>query len=604
MASSKHQPSSAEKEWRETQSEESDDDDAFVDVGSHPASQTVSTNQLACVSDAIEQDTTLTEAKPAAPAQVENDNNNAKVPIKESSNSNNGETARSSPTMAEASTENMELNDTSAVGKAKALFGMMSKFIGVKDIVNLRISLPASLLDPISNLEYWNYMDRPDLFVTIPDSDDSLDRMLNVIKWWFSKETKFFNGRVAKPYNSIVGEQFFCHWDVDSSKSSHGSASAPHVPLLQAYPSSVSQNSNTPSSSPPRSPHSNVKVYCVTEQISHHPAASSFYYYCPDKGIVARGVDHMAAKFSGTSVKISAGELNHGIYISLESRDYEEYQITHQTGAIYGWLKGSLWVSACDECIVSCPKTGMRAILEYKEEPMFGRARYAVQGKVFKYDPAAESETLVKKLSKIPDEYVLCHINGCWKNQVLYQKTKGVGGVSGPATTSKTVIAKSSASFMSDSTANTVNTRFSRGSNIAYPAADTFEVLVDLTGSQVAEKIVRPIEEQGEWESRKIWKDVTENIISGNFGEATRVKREIEDRQRLSEKSRKTKGQLYKSTWFGFLDQNSVQSCICSEIELSIEGDTNKQLLAGKPFFRLDALEKLPWVSYHTPKST
>ncbi len=54
-----------------------------------------------------------------------------------------------------------------------------------------RVSLPASLLDPVSNLEYWNYMDRPDLFALIADSDDPLDRMLNVIKWWYSKETKW-----------------------------------------------------------------------------------------------------------------------------------------------------------------------------------------------------------------------------------------------------------------------------------------------------------------------------------------------------------------------------------------------------------------------------
>ena len=29
-----------------------------------------------------------------------------------------------------------------------------------------RLSLPASLLEPIPNLEYWHYLDRPDLFVS------------------------------------------------------------------------------------------------------------------------------------------------------------------------------------------------------------------------------------------------------------------------------------------------------------------------------------------------------------------------------------------------------------------------------------------------------
>jgi hypothetical protein len=44
-------------------------------------------------------------------------------------------------------------------------------------------------------------MDRPDYFVTIPDSDDALDRMLNVIKWWFSKDTKWM---VYHYYLSLV----------------------------------------------------------------------------------------------------------------------------------------------------------------------------------------------------------------------------------------------------------------------------------------------------------------------------------------------------------------------------------------------------------------
>ncbi|CAG8646375.1 7285_t:CDS:2, partial [Paraglomus occultum] len=43
--------------------------------------------------------------------------------------------------------------------------GLLKKFIGVKDIVSMRISLPAQLIEPIGNLEYWNYNDRPDYFV-------------------------------------------------------------------------------------------------------------------------------------------------------------------------------------------------------------------------------------------------------------------------------------------------------------------------------------------------------------------------------------------------------------------------------------------------------
>lgn len=39
-----------------------------------------------------------------------------------------------------------------------------SRLVGVKDVATLRLSLPASLLEPIPNLEYWQYADRADIF--------------------------------------------------------------------------------------------------------------------------------------------------------------------------------------------------------------------------------------------------------------------------------------------------------------------------------------------------------------------------------------------------------------------------------------------------------
>lgn len=44
-----------------------------------------------------------------------------------------------------------------------------------------------------------------------------------------------------------------------------------------------------------------VKVVFLTEQISHHPPASSYYFACPEKGVEAAGVDQISAKVSGTS---------------------------------------------------------------------------------------------------------------------------------------------------------------------------------------------------------------------------------------------------------------------------------------------------------------
>jgi len=68
---------------------------------------------------------------------------------------------------------------------AKCIF--FRRFIGVADIASVRFSLPAQLLEPTPNLEYWNYLDQPSTFVAIGDSDDALDRMLEVLRFWFTK---------------------------------------------------------------------------------------------------------------------------------------------------------------------------------------------------------------------------------------------------------------------------------------------------------------------------------------------------------------------------------------------------------------------------------
>lgn len=41
------------------------------------------------------------------------------------------------------------------------------------------------------NLEYWNYQDRADFFVSIGDYNDPLDRMLATVRYAVTKELKF-----------------------------------------------------------------------------------------------------------------------------------------------------------------------------------------------------------------------------------------------------------------------------------------------------------------------------------------------------------------------------------------------------------------------------
>ena len=92
--------------------------------------------------------------------------------------------------------------------KLKTLLGLLRKFLGVSDLAAVRFSLPAQLLEPTPNLEYWGYLDRPETFISIGDSSDPMGRMLGTLRFWFTKDLKYVKGKPCKPYNSTLGEFF------------------------------------------------------------------------------------------------------------------------------------------------------------------------------------------------------------------------------------------------------------------------------------------------------------------------------------------------------------------------------------------------------------
>ncbi|KAJ3022596.1 hypothetical protein HKX48_005782 [Thoreauomyces humboldtii] len=388
------------------------------------------------------------------------------------------------------------LDHSEGGNKFKVVFGLLKKLVGVKDISNMRLSLPASLLEPESNLEFWNYLDRPDYFVSIPDGDTPLERMLRVIRWWYSKDTKWKDTSLRKPYNSCLGERFLCWWDVP--KEANGSV--------------VSSSTADASTG---SPADTLKVTCITEQISHHPPVSAYYYACKEKGIIGRGVDHIAARFTGTNIKVGPGSQNRGIFITLQSHDGEEYNIQHPWASVTGWLSGSPYIVVGESAIITCPKTGLKAVLEYKDEPTFGKPRFAIEGKVFRYDYASAGKQSEKeqkdseKLSKIPDADVVCRLNGQWNGQI-------------------------------------------------YAATDTSaaaspRLLFDMKESEAAVKNVLPLVDQDPLESRRLWEAVTVALVEGKDGGlATSEKRRIEDLQRAAAADREKTGVPFESHFFEF----------------------------------------------------
>ncbi|KAL4805255.1 hypothetical protein BDV18DRAFT_17154 [Aspergillus unguis] len=370
--------------------------------------------------------------------------------------------------------------------KLKTFLSILRKFVGVSDIASVRFSLPAQLLEPTPNLEYWNYLDRPETFASIGTSDEPLGRMLEVLRFWFTKDLKYIKGKPCKPYNSTLGEFFRCSWEVGST--------LPELPV-QAKRGAANGVSTEVGNGKP------AKVCFLTEQTSHHPPVSAFYIDCAETGVSARGFDQISAKFTGTSIRVTPGQHNLGIFINISKRDDEEYQLTHPAAHLGGLLRGALSVSVADTCYIVCPKTRTKVILQYLEEGWISRAQNKVEGVIFRYDPDKDTITRIKD---VPESDVLAKITGSWHGQLYYT----LAGSSEP------------------------------------------QLIIDITPLFPVAKSLPPEDQQLSNESRKFWSGVTEAILDKRYSQATKLKVEIEDRQRQKAAERQEKNEEWKPRFF------------------------------------------------------
>lgn len=228
---------------------------------------------------------------------------------------------------------------------------------------------------------------------------------------------------------------------------------------------------------------------------------SAFYIDCPEQGVSARGFDQISAKFTGTSIRVGPGQHNLGIFVTLEHRDNEEYQLTHPSAHLGGLLRGTLSISVADSCYVTCPKTRIKVILQYLEEGWVGRAQNRVEGVIFRYDPDNDNKTKVKD---VPQADVLARIGGCWREQIYY----------------------------------------------TLPGSSEQNLIIDLVPLFPSAKVVPPEEQQLSNESRKFWSQVTTSILDKQYGQATKYKQEIEERQREKAAARKERNEDWKPRFF------------------------------------------------------
>ncbi|KAL8997300.1 MAG: hypothetical protein Q9169_003392 [Polycauliona sp. 2 TL-2023] len=124
-----------------------------------------------------------------------------------------------------------------------------------------RVTLPTFILEPRSMLErITNFMAHPELLLPLPEVHDPIQRFLSVVKFYLSGWHIKPPG-VKKPLNPVLGETFTGYWD---------------------YPD-------------------NTRGYYISEQTSHHPPKSSYFFMAPEHGIRIDGALVPRSKFLGNS---------------------------------------------------------------------------------------------------------------------------------------------------------------------------------------------------------------------------------------------------------------------------------------------------------------
>nr|AZQ56707.1 oxysterol-binding protein [Suhomyces bokatorum] len=297
-----------------------------------------------------------------------------------------------------------------------------------------KITLPTFILEKKSMLErITNFFQIPSILLEANKTDDDLERFVLMLKWYLAS-FHIAPKAVKKPLNPVLGEIFACYWD------------------------------NLPGEN---------SAYYVSEQVSHHPPKSSFFYLVPELKIRVDGVVIPKSKFLGNS---SAAIMEGWGHVTLGERGDEVYIMNQPNVYCRGILFGKLKTELGDHMYVKCPKTGFEADIDFKTKGFISGTYDAIEG-VIKNTKTSE---------------VLYNISGKW-NEIIDIKNANTGEK---------------------------------------------KVLFDTSLATNIKPKVRPISEQWEYESRRLWEPTLKGLSKRDHELATEEKFKVENEQRIQAKKR------------------------------------------------------------------
>ncbi|PUU81904.1 hypothetical protein B9Z19DRAFT_1099521 [Tuber borchii] len=323
-----------------------------------------------------------------------------------------------------------------------------------------RITLPTFILEPKSMLErITNFMQHPETLLPMSEVEDPTERFISVVKFYLSG-WHIKPAGVKKPLNPILGEYFTCYWDFNET------------PGTQAF--------------------------YISEQTSHHPPKSSYFYMAPHHHIRIDGTLKPQSRFLGNS---AASMMNSSVVVlRLLSRGAtagepdggEKYILTQPNMYVRGILFGKMKYELGDHSYVKCPELDLVADIEFKVKGFFTGAYNAIGGFI-KRESTGE---------------VLYEITGSWNGEMFIKDV----------------------------------------------LTGKRDLLFDATNANPTPPAVRPLSEQDDRESQKLWKPVTSALKKRDQDAATEEKFRIEDRQREEARLREADGVEWTPRFFRRVD--------------------------------------------------
>uniref|UniRef100_A0A8C3RVR7 Oxysterol-binding protein n=1 Tax=Chelydra serpentina TaxID=8475 RepID=A0A8C3RVR7_CHESE len=167
--------------------------------------------------------------------------------------------------------------------------------------------------------------------------------------------------------------------------------------------------------------------------------------------------------------------------------DYDEHYILTFPNGYGRSILTVPWIELGGECSISCSKTGYNASIIFHTKPFYGGKKHRITAEIFSPN----------------DKKSFCSIEGEW-NGVMYAK-------------------------------------YATGESV---------VFIDTKKMPTIKKKVKKLEDQEEYESRCLWKDVTYNLKIRDIDAATDAKHRLEERQRAEARARKERETSWETRLF------------------------------------------------------